>query len=162
MILNASPCEDIGLYGTATREMIFFPTSPFRDKICSTQRGRGAAFPTLTIGEERREIFPGNSEKKCEMRWSLRDFFLLKRVFTVFKWFSTAWYNFDMWLYTVGLDDRPLKLYRHNFIQKEYDSVSRLNIRRFQSSFSTFRVFKFKIIWTAYAEFWIITHIAVR
>lgn len=24
MILNASPCEDIGLYGTATREMIFF------------------------------------------------------------------------------------------------------------------------------------------
>lgn len=33
MILNASPREDVGLPGTATREMI-----------CSTQRGRGAAF----------------------------------------------------------------------------------------------------------------------
>lgn len=31
MILNALPCEDIGLYGTATREMIFFfPPSGIR------------------------------------------------------------------------------------------------------------------------------------
>lgn len=35
MVLNAAPWEDIGLYGTATREMI-----------CSRQKGRRADFPS--------------------------------------------------------------------------------------------------------------------
>lgn len=62
MILNASPCEDIGLYGTATREMIFFFSLP-----------SGIRF---VLHKEEEELLPhhtGNqSGEKGDLLWKLR------------------------------------------------------------------------------------------
>lgn len=84
MIPNASPCEDIGLYGTATREMIFFPLpSGIRFVLHKEEEELLFHHPDNQSGE-RRDLLR-KLRRENEVKPKTPDFSLLKRVFTVLK-----------------------------------------------------------------------------
>lgn len=87
MILNASPCEDIGLYGTATREMIFFFPLPSEIRfVLHKKEEELLSHHADNQSEEKGDLLRKlGKEMLNEVKLKSHNFSCLKRVFRVLK-----------------------------------------------------------------------------